>query len=93
MSKPKIFNLSNKVQEHVNVLRRGFEFRSTPLTNQTELKNNVYQFSRKLLWLELFYTEKESEGEKSFDDSLIKNKSVFNPPRDERQRQNIRLKH
>ena len=93
MSKPKILNLSNKVQEHVNVLRRGFKFRSTPLTNQIELKNNVYQFSRKLLWLELFYTEKESEGEKSFDDSLIKNKSVFNPPRDERQRQNIRLKH
>ena len=32
MTKPKIFNLSNKVlpQQHVNVLRRGLKFTPTP---------------------------------------------------------------
>ena len=83
MSKPKIFNLSNKVlsQQHVNVLRRGLKFTPTPLPNKIELKNDVQKFSRKLHLLELFYKENESEEEKSSDDSIIKNKSVFNPPR------------
>ena len=31
--------------------------------------------------LEFFYKEDESEEKKSSDDSIIKNKSVFNPPR------------
>ena len=83
MTKPKIFNLSNKVlsQQHVNVLRRGLKFTPTPLPNKIELKNDVQQFSCKLYLLEFFYKEKESEEEKSSDDSIIKNKSAFNPPR------------
>ena len=83
MTKPKIYNLSHKVlsQQHVNVLRRGLKFTPTPLPNKIELKNDVQQFSRKLRLLEFFYKENESDKEKSSDDSIIKNKSAFNPPR------------
>ena len=83
MTKPKIFNLSKKVlsQQHENVLRRGLKFTPTPLPNKIELKNDVQQFSRKLRLLEFFYKENESEEEKSSDNSVIKNKSAFNPPR------------
>ena len=83
MTKPKIFNLSNKVlsQQHVKVLRRGLKFTPAPLPNKVELKNDVQQFSRKLRLLEFFYKENESEEEKSSDDSIIKDKSAFNPPR------------
>ena len=83
MTKSKIFNLSNKVlsQQHVNVLRRGLKFTPTPLPNKIELRNDVQQISRKLRLLEFFYKENESEEEKSSDDSIIKNKSVFNPQR------------
>ena len=79
MTKPKIFNLSNKAlsQQHGNVLRRGLKF----LPNKIELKNDVQQCSRKLRLLEFFYKENESEEEKSSDDSIIKHKSAFNPPR------------
>ena len=82
MTKPKIFNLSNKVlsQQHVNASRRGLKFTPTPLPSKIELKEDVQQFSCKLHLLEFFYGENESEEEKS-DDSIIKNKSAFNPPR------------
>ena len=74
MTKPKTFNLSNKVlsQQHVNVLRTGLKFTPTPVPNKIELKSDVQQFSRKLHLLEFFYKEKESEEEKSSDDSIIK---------------------
>ena len=83
MTKPKIFNLSNKVlsQQHVKVLRKGLKFTLTPLPNKIELKNNVQQFSRKSRLLEFFSKENESEEGESSDDSIIKNKSSFNPPR------------
>ena len=83
MTKPKIFNISNKVlsQQHVKVLRRGLKFTPTPLPNKIELKNDVQQFSRKVRLFEFFYKENESEEEKSSDDSITKNKSAFNPPR------------
>ena len=83
MTKPKILNLSNKVlpQQHVKVLRRGLKFTPTPLPDKIELKNDVQQFSRKLHLLEFFYKENELEEERSSDDSIIKNKSAFNPPR------------
>ena len=45
------------------------------------MKSGVQQLSRKLRLLEFFFKEKESEEEKSSDDSIIKNKSAFNPPR------------
>ena len=56
MTKPKIFNLSNKVlsQQHVNVLRRDFKFPPTPLPNKIDLKNDVHQFLHKLCLLESF---------------------------------------
>ena len=59
MTKPKTFNLSNKVlsQQHVNVLRRDLKFTPTPLPNKIELKNYVQQFSRKLCLVEFFYKE------------------------------------
>ena len=71
MNKPKIFNLSNKVlsQQYVSVLHRGLKFTPNSLPNKIELKNDVQQFSE----------EDESEEEKSFDDSIIKNKPAFNP--------------
>ena len=83
MTKPKIFNLSNKVlsQQHVKVLRKGLKFTSTPLPNKIELKNDVQQFSRKSRLLEFFSKENESEEGESSDYSIIKNKSSFNPPR------------
>ena len=82
MTKPKIFNLSNKVlsQQHVKVLRKGLKFTSTPLPNKIELKNDVQQFSRKSRLLEFFSKENDSEEGESSDDSIIKNKSSFNPP-------------
>ena len=83
MTKPKIFNLSNKLlsQQHVNVLCRGLKFTPTPLPNKIELKNYAPQFSSKLRLLEFFYNEDESEEEESSDDSIIKTKSAFSSPR------------
>ena len=83
MTKLKIFNLSNNIlsQRHVNVLCRSLKFTPTCLLNKVELKNDVQQFSRKLRLLEFFNKKKESQEEKSSDDSIIKNKSVINPPR------------
>ena len=79
MSKPKMLNLSNKIlsQQYVNVLCRGLKFTPAPLPNKIELENNVQQFLHKLRLLEFFY----KENNKSFDDSILKNKSAFNPPR------------
>ena len=79
MSKPKIINLSNKIlsQQYVNVLCRGLKFTPAPLPNKIELENDVQQFLHKLRLLEFFY----KENNKSFDDSILKNKSAFNPPR------------
>ena len=56
MTKPKIFNFSNRLlsQQHVNVLHRGFRFTPTSLPKKTELKNNVQEFSRMLDLLEFF---------------------------------------
>ena len=83
MTKPKIFNLSNKVlsQQHVKVLRKGLRFILTTLPNKIELTNDVQQFSIKSSFLEFFSKENESEEGESSDDSIIKNKSSFNPPR------------
>ena len=84
MTKPKIFNLSSKVlsQKHVYVIRRGLKFTPNPLPNKIELENDVQLGKlRKLRLLESFFKENESEEEKSADDSIIKNKSAFNPPR------------
>ena len=65
----------------MNVLRSGLKFTPTPLPNKIELKNDVQQFPRKPRLLEFSYKENELEEEKSSDDSVIKNKSAFNPPR------------
>ena len=83
MTKPKIFNLSNKVlfQQHVVILRKGLKVTPIPLPNKIDLKNDAQQFARTLRLLEFVYKENESEEEKSSDDSIIKNKSAFNPPR------------
>ena len=80
MTKPKIFNLSNKVlsQQNVNVPRRGLKFTPTPLTNKIELKKDAQQFSRQLRLLKFFNEQNESEEEKSSDGSIIKTKSTFN---------------
>ena len=80
MTKPKIFNLSNKVlsQQNVNVPRRGLKFTPTPLTNKIELKKDAHQFSRQLRLLKFFNEQNQSEEEKSSDGSIIKTKSTFN---------------
>ena len=43
MTKPKTFNLSNKVisQQHANVYCRGLKLTPIPLPNKIELKNDV----------------------------------------------------
>ena len=41
----------------------------------------MQKYSRKLRALEFFYKENKLKGEKSSGDSIIKNKSAFNPPR------------
>ena len=86
MTKPKIFNLSNKVwsQQHVDVLRTGLKFTQTPLPNKIELKNDVQQFSRKLRLLGFFYKENELGEETSSDDSIIKNKISVQPSEKQR---------
>ena len=50
MTKPNIFNLSNKLlsQQHANILCRGLKFTPTSLPNKIKLKNDVQQFSRKI---------------------------------------------
>ena len=63
-----------------NVLLRDPKFTPIPLPNKTELKNDVQQYSRKLRLREFVFKEKKSEEQKSSDDSIIKNKSAFNPP-------------
>ena len=68
-------------QEDVNVLHGGFKFTPTRLPDKIELTKNVQQLSRRLRFLELLYTENQSEEEKSSDDSIIKSKSAFKPPR------------
>ena len=45
------------------------------------MQSDVQQFSRKLRLPEVFYTEIESEEDKFSNDSIIKNKSALNPPR------------
>ena len=65
----------------MNVLHGGFKFTPTCLPDKIELTKNVQQLSRRLRFLELSYTENQSEEEKSSDDSIIKSKSAFKPPR------------
>ena len=84
MTKLKTINLSNKLlsHEHMRVLRRGLKVTPIPLPNKKKLmKNDAHQFSRKLCLLEFFFKENDSEEEKSFEGSIIKNKSAFNPQR------------
>ena len=84
MTKLKTINLSNKLlsHEHMHVLRRSLKVTPIPLPNKKKLmKNNAHQFSRKLCLLEFFFKENDSEEEKSFEGSIIKNKSAFNPQR------------
>ena len=61
MTKPKIFNLSDKVlsQQRANILHRGLISTPSPISNKIELNNDVQQFSRKLCLLEFSYTENE----------------------------------
>ena len=61
----------------VSVLEKGLKFTPTPSrSNSQELKEDVANFNRKLRLLEYFHDREEDE-----DDSLVKNKSDFVPPK------------
>ena len=49
--------------------------------NKIELKNNLQRVSCKSRLLEFFCMENESKDKKSSDDSIMKNKSTLNLPR------------
>ena len=58
------------------ILEKGLKFTPTPERgNQQELKEDIFEFTRKLRLAEYFY------GTEDPDISLVKNKSDFIPPR------------
>ena len=74
----KIINLSSidLSQEEIETLKYGFKFTPTPTQNETELKADTKAFCRKLRLAEYFL-----DKDYTTDESLVKNKSSFNPPR------------
>lgn len=75
----RIFNLSNKTLSKFekNVLLKGLKFTPTPeKPNENELQTDLNEFFRKLKLREFFY-EKDMDN----DDSIVKNKSFFEPPK------------
>ena len=70
----------------INLLNRGLKFTPTPKANTIELKTDLHDFTRKLRLKEYFYYENEetlneSETDSNINQSLVKNKNNFNPPR------------
>ena len=83
---PKIFNLSSLClsKSQINLLNKGLKFTPTPKRNIFELKKDIETFSRKLRLVEFF-----AETENFDDDSLVRNKSTFNPPRNRERNLNM----
>ena len=76
----KIFNLSSRKlsKSEISVLLRGLKFTPTPdKSNNEQLSNDIAEFHRKLKLKEYFYTNDNIEQ----DDSLVRNKSFFEPPK------------
>ena len=75
VTKPSVINLSNYklTEDQIDLLKLGLKFCPTPKSNITELKEDVKDFERKVRLKELF-GNKENK-----DDSLVKNKSKFQP--------------
>lgn len=63
-------------KNEIQLLKRGLKFTPTPRQNTTELKNDVQEFGRKLRLLEYF-----NGREQNSDNSLVRNKSNFVPPK------------
>lgn len=77
-NKPIIVNLSshNLTQEQIELLSLGLKFTPTPQSNQDSIKADTKEFTRKLRLGEFFLDE-----EKNTDESVVRNKSNFVPPR------------
>ena len=75
VTKPSVINLSNYklTEDQIDLLKLGLKFCPTPKSNITELKEDVKDSERKVRLKELF-GNKENK-----DDSLVKNKSKFQP--------------
>ena len=75
----KIFNLSNKIlsSTKISILLKGLKFTPTPeKRNIEEIKTDLAEFHRKLRLKEFFLEYQNNE-----DDSIVRNKSFFEPPK------------
>jgi len=75
----KIFNLSSRklTNDEIKILLRGLKFAPTPLkSNEHELQADINDFHRKLRLKDFFAHKNIPE-----DDSIVKNKSIFEPPK------------
>lgn len=78
MTEPKIINISTRELScnEIKLLKRGLKFTPTPQQNRKELKTDLQEFGRKLRLLDYF----NGHGQQ-LDNSLVKNKSNFVPPK------------
>ena len=76
--KPSVINLSTYklTKDQIDVLKLGLKFCPTPKSNITELKGDLREFERKVRLKERF---KDNINQ---DDSLVKNKSKFQPKKE-----------
>lgn len=78
MNKPKIVNLSSHQlsQQQIKLLSLGLKFTPTPIKNKDEVIKDTREFTRKLRLGEYFL-----DAGHDTDESIVKNKSNFIPPR------------
>ena len=60
---------------------RGLNFTPTPAKNHIELKSDIHAFTRKLRLTEFFHSSEKDKERNDPNDSLVKPKAHFNPPR------------
>ncbi|XP_060085696.1 uncharacterized protein LOC132565106 [Ylistrum balloti] len=74
---PKIIDMSTKklAKNELKLLKQGLKFCPSPRENKPELGQDIQEFERRLRLLEFF------EGKPNEDQSLLRNKSNFFPPK------------
>ena len=77
-TEPKIINISSRElsSNEIKLLERDSKFTPTPRRNETELKTDIQEFGRELRLLEHFDNHQQEQ-----ENSLIRNKSNFVPPK------------
>ena len=83
ITQPNIINLSKTTLSmyQVGILMRGLNFTPTPAKNHIELKSDIHAFTRKLRLTEFFHSSEKDKEKNDPNDSLVKPKAHFNPPR------------